>query len=204
MSGGTPAASTEKALQSQTSSDRPSRLPYIFGLLFVVAVVVVAWMGRDSYRPVMAGEPAPEFVATTLGGEDRTLADYQGKVVLLNIWATWCPPCREEMPSMERLYGRLADTDFEIVAVSVDAALPGSIGWGGNIGGDVPAFVEEFGLTFPILHDASGAVADTYQATGLPESFLIGRDGMIYRKVPGGTDWDDDRYVEQIQRLLDS
>ena len=191
-------------MESQTTAARPSRLPYILGLLFVVAVVVAAWMGRDSYRPVMAGEPAPEFLATTLDGQEMSLADYGGKVVLLNIWATWCPPCREEMPSMERLYGRLEGTDFEIVAVSVDAESPGSMGWGGNIGGDVPAFVDEFGLTFPILHDPSGEVAERYQATGLPESFLIGRDGLIYRKVPGGTDWDDDRYVEQIQRLLDS
>ncbi len=183
---------------------RPSKLPYIFGLLTVVAIVVAAWLGRDSYRPVIAGELAPDFVATTMDGEQVTLADFQGKVVLLNIWATWCPPCREEMPSMQRLAERLEGTDFEIVAVSVDAATPGGIGWGGNIGGDVPAFRDEFGLTFPILHDPSGETADTYQATGLPESFLIGRDGLIYRKVPGGTDWSDERYVEQIQRLLDS
>ena len=90
------------------------------------------------------------------------------------------------------------------MAVSVDAEAPGSLGWGGNIGGNIPDFVDEFGLTFDILHDPSGQVADTYQATGLPESFLIGRDGLIYRKVPGGTDWSDERYVEQIQRLLDS
>ena len=183
---------------------RPSKLPYIFGLLFMVAVVVAAWMGRDSYQPVIAGELAPGFVVTNLEGEPVSLEDYRGKVVLLNIWATWCPPCREEMPSMQRLAERLEGTDFEILAVSVDAATPGGIGWGGNIGGDVPAFREEFGLTFPILHDPSGETADTYQATGLPESFLIGRDGLIYRKVPGGTDWSDERYVEQIQRLLDS
>jgi alkyl hydroperoxide reductase subunit AhpC len=105
---------------------------------------------------------------------------------------------------MERLSKRFEGTDFQIVAVSVDAPTVGGLGWGGNIGGDVPAFVEELGLTFPILRDPSGEIADTYQATGLPESFLIGRDGLIYRKVPGGTDWDDERYVEQIQRLLDS
>jgi len=191
-------------LQNETTPGRPSRLPYILGLLFVVAVVAAAWMGRDSYRPVMAGEPAPGFVATTLDGESLTLENYRGKVILLNIWATWCPPCREEMPSMQLLSEKLEGTDFEIVAVSVDAATVGGFGWGGNIGGDVPAFVEELGLTFPILHDPSGAIADTYQATGLPESFLIGRDGMIYRKVPGGTDWSDDRYVEQIRRLLDA
>lgn len=191
-------------MQSQTPAPRSSRLPYIFGLLFVVAVVVAAWLGRDNYRPVMAGEPAPDFAATTLDGRQLSLGDYEGKVILLNIWATWCPPCREEMPSMQALSEKLQGTDFEIVAVSVDAESVGGLGWGGNIGGDVPGFVDELGLTFPILRDSSGRIADTYQATGLPESFLIGRDGLIYRKVPGGTDWSDDRYVEQIRRLLDS
>lgn len=105
---------------------------------------------------------------------------------------------------MQELSEKLTGTDFEIVAVSVDAENVGGLGWGGNLGGDVPAFVDELGLTFPILRDPSGLIADTYQATGLPESFLIGRDGLIYRKVPGGTDWSDERYVEQIRRLLDS
>jgi peroxiredoxin len=181
-----------------------SRRPYILGLLFVVAVVIAAWAGRDNYRPVMAGEPAPDFAATTMDGDPRSLEDFQGRVILLNIWATGCPPCREEMPSMQALAERLEGTDFEIVAVSVDAAEQGSVGWGGFAGGDVSGFAEELGLTFTILRDPSGEIAETYQATGLPESFLIGRDGVIYRKVPGGTDWDNDRYVEQIQRLLDS
>ncbi|MEJ2541701.1 MAG: TlpA disulfide reductase family protein [Gemmatimonadota bacterium] len=187
-----------------TRSDRPSRLPYILALLFVVLMVGVAWWGRDNYEPVIAGEPAPDFVATTFDGAARSLEDYEGRVILLNVWATWCPPCRYEMPSMQRLAERLEGTDFQVVAVSVDAASEGQVGWGGNIGGDVPGFVEEYGLTFEVLRDPAGRIAETYQTTGLPESFLIGRDGVIYKKVAGGTEWDDDRYVEQIQRLLGS
>ena len=182
----------------------PSRLPYIFALLFMGAVVVAAWVGRDSYRPVIAGEVAPYFEALTLDGEPVTLDDYRGKVVLLNVWATWCPPCREEMPSMQRLSEMIPDPDFEIVAVSVDSDLAGALGWGSRIGGDVKAFAEEMGLTFTILHDSSGETADTYQAVALPESFVIGRDGVIYKKVAGGTLWDDEQYVALIERLLDS
>lgn len=181
-----------------------SRRPYIVGLLLVVAVVVAAWLGRDSYQPVMAGAPAPGWEAVTLAGEPVRLEDYDGRVILLNIWATGCPPCREEMPSMQALAETITDEDFEIVAVSVDAGEEGAVGWGGFAGGDVPAFVEEFGLTFDVLRDAEGTIAETYQATGLPESFLIGRDGLIYKKVPGGTDWSNERYVEQIRRLLAS
>ena len=168
------------------------------------SVVAAAYIGRDSYRPVIAGEVAPPFSATTLDGDSMTLESYAGKVVLLNVWATWCPPCREEMPSMQALYERIDHPDFEIVAVSVDADIAGSLGWGNRVGGDVPAFAEELGLTFPILIDPSGRTADAYQATALPESFLIGRDGVIYRKVAGGTLWDDEQYVAQIERLLGS
>lgn len=181
-----------------------SRMPYGLALLFVVFVVVAAWFGRDSFKPVIAGEPAPAFTVTDMEGRRAALDQYAGKVVLLNIWATWCPPCREEMPSMQRLYESMEGTDFEIVAVSVDAAEAGQAGWGGNVGGDVAAFVQEYGLTFPILRDPSGEIADTYQTTGLPETFLIGRDGIIYKKVAGGTLWDDERYVAQIRRLLET
>lgn len=191
-------------MASVTRSDRASRLPYIFALLFVVAMVGAAWWGRDQYEPVIAGEPAPDFVASTFDGETRSLDDYRGRVILLNVWATWCAPCRWEMPSMQRLSEALEGTDFEVVAVSVDAQDQGAVGWGGNVGGDVAAFVDEYGLTFDILRDPSGLIAETYQTTGLPESFLIGRDGVIYKKVAGGTEWDAEQYVEQIQRLLGS
>lgn len=191
-------------MTSVPRSERASPLPYILALLFVVGVVAAAWWGRDRYEPVIAGEPAPEFVATTFDGVAKTLDDYEGRVILLNVWATWCAPCRWEMPSMQRLAEELEGTDFEVVAVSVDAASEGALGWGGNIGGDVSAFVDEYGLTFEILRDPSGRIADTYQTTGLPESFLIGRDGVIYKKVAGGTEWDAEQYVEQIHRLLGS
>ena len=191
-------------MSSVDRSDRTSPLPYILALLFVVAMVAVAWWGRDQYEPVIAGEPAPDFVASTFDGETRTLEDYEGRVILLNVWATWCAPCRWEMPSMQRLAEELEGTDFQVVAVSVDAASEGSVGWGGNVGGDVAGFVDEYGLTFEVLRDPSGRIADTYQTTGLPESFLIGRDGVIYKKVAGGTEWDAEQYVEQIQRLLGS
>lgn len=167
-------------------------------------VVVAAWAGRDRLQPVIAGAQAPGFTAWTMDGAEVTMADYEGKVVLFNIWATWCPPCREEMPSMQRLRELVSDPDFAVVAVSVDAEAPGLIGFLGREGGDVPGFVEEFGLTFDVLLDSSGQTGMDYQTTGLPETFLIGRDGVIYRKVSGGTNWDAEEYLELVQRLLDS
>ncbi|MDH5759571.1 MAG: TlpA family protein disulfide reductase [Gemmatimonadota bacterium] len=174
---------------------------YFWTVVGAVGIVAVAWVGRARYQPVVTGASAPEFTVRNLEGEPVSLSDYREKVVLLNIWATWCAPCREEMPSMQRLYESLAGTDFEILAVSVDAPL-GEISANGMAGGDLAAFAESFGLTFPILHDPSGEIQRTYQTTGVPETFLVGKDGLIYRKVAGGTLWDAEANQELVRRLL--
>lgn len=179
----------------------PIKSPYFWAIVVVGAVVLTAWLGRESYQPVLTGAPAPEFTATNLAGETVHLSDYRGRVVLVNIWATWCAPCRSEMPSMQDLYEDLKDTDFEILAVSIDAA-PGQVDEGGRPGGDLRAFADDLGLTFPILHDPSGRIQQVYQTTGVPETFLVGRDGLIYKKVAGGTDWAAPVNQELVRRLL--
>jgi peroxiredoxin len=180
----------------------PLKSPYLWALVGVVLLVVVAWVGRESYRPVGAGADAPTFTAYDMSGQEVSLRDYRGKVLLVNIWATWCPPCREEMPSMQRLYEELDDPDFEILAVSVDAP-QGEEDAFGREGGNLEAFAEAFDLTFSILHDPEGGIQRTYQTTGVPESFIVGRDGVIYKKVAGPTDWDAPVNQELIRRLLD-
>jgi cytochrome c biogenesis protein CcmG, thiol:disulfide interchange protein DsbE len=107
------------------------------------------------------------------------------------------------MPAMQRLYEAIGHDDFEILAVSVDAPL-GQRDASGNLGGDLNAFAKEFGLTFPILHDPSGRIQRAYQTTGVPESFVIARDGIIYRKVAGETAWDLPVNQELVRRLLES
>lgn len=180
---------------------KPYKSPYLWALVAVAGVVLVAWMGRESYQPVLTGAPAPDFTATNMEGQPVHLSDYKGRVVLVSIWATWCGPCRDEMPSMETLYKDLKDTDFEILAVSIDAK-QGETDAGGRPGGDLQAFADELGLTFPILHDPSGGIQTTYQTTGVPETFLVGRDGLIYKKVAGGTDWAAPVNQELVRRLL--
>lgn len=183
---------------------KPSNLSYVIAGIAALAVVVVAWLGRDwlEAQSVRPGARAPAFEATTLDGQSASLADFQGQVVLLNIWATWCAPCRFEMPSMERLYRQLQGEAFEIVAVSVDAPL-GQTDAVGTPGGDIKAFAESLSLTFPILHDPEGRIQRIYQTTGVPESFVIGRDGVIYRKLIGPTEWDRPEYVDFFRRLLE-
>ena len=114
-----------------------------------------------------------------------------GKVVLLNFWATWCKPCEDEMPAMERLYRALAGSDFELVAVSVD-----------EDEAIVNAFVDRLGLSFPVLMDRSKEVASAYQAFRFPESLLVGRDGVVLERYVGPKDWDANAYVDRIRRLL--
>jgi len=168
----------------------------------VAGVVMTALFGvalaiklRPQLNLLEVGSTAPDFKAVELpSGRPATIENYRGKVVLLNIWATWCPPCKVEMPSMERLHKKLAGTDFELVAVSVDEE-DSSV---------VNKFVQEYGLTFPVLHDQGGSIRQIYQTTGVPESFVIDRDGVIVKKVIGAADWDAPVNENLIRRLLDA
>ena len=182
---------------------RPSNLPYLVTGVLAFGVIVTAWLGRDWFGAqfVQVGREAPDFEVATLEGETAALSDYRGQVVLLNIWATWCAPCRVEMPSMERLYRELGDDGFEIVAVSVDAR-QGEVDAVGRPGGNIRAFSDSLSLTFPILHDPDGRIQQLYQTTGVPESFVIGRDGVIYQKLIGPTEWDRPEHIEFFRRLL--
>ncbi len=182
-------------------SNNRAWMTYVLAAAAVGLVVLAAWLNRDRLNPVAPGRPAPGFSATDMNGSVKTLADYEGKVLLVNIWATWCAPCREEMPSMERLYRSVGDSDFEILAISVDAPF-GQTDAFGRPGGDLQTYADSLGLTFPILHDPSGEVQRIFQTTGVPESFVIDRDGIIFKEVAGATAWDAEQNVELIQRLL--
>jgi len=165
----------------------------------VVMALVFGTALAIKIRPQMdllgVGSTAPTFHATDLRtARPTTLADYRGKVVLLNVWATWCLPCRVEMPSMERLYRRLGESgDFRVVAVSIDEE-------GDSV---VRAFARELGLSFDILHDPTAAIKQAYQATGVPESWVINRDGVIVKKVIGASEWDGPVNETLIRRLID-
>ena len=178
-----------------------SSAPYAVALLGAGAVVLLAWMSRGQRNPVIAGNQAPAFTAVGEHGTPHSVEDFLGKVLLVNIWATWCVTCKEEMPSMQRLYEELAGEDFEILAVSVDATI-GQRGMFGESGGDLWAYADSMALTFPILLSPSQRIAESYQITGVPESFVIDRNGVIIRKVAGPTAWDAPEYVDLIRRLL--
>lgn len=170
-------------------------------LALMALLIGAGWLLRDRFLPVEVGSTAPDFAAYELDGTPISFSDRRGEVVLLNIWATWCPPCLEEMPSMQRLHERLGPAGLRIVAVSIDAAR-GQVDPAGRPGGDLEAFTRRMGLTFEIWHDPSGRIQQTYRTTGVPESFVVDRDGVIMKKVIGATEWDSEPNVELIRRLL--
>jgi peroxiredoxin len=128
---------------------------------------------------VTEGVVAPGFTALDLAGKEMVLADLRGKVVLVNFWATWCPPCREEIPSMVKLNQIMAGKPFQMLALSVDE-------------GGKPA-IEEFlkrkGLSLPVLIDNEQRVAKSYGVSGVPRSFIIDKKGVIRKKIIGGLEW---------------
>ncbi|MCY3956059.1 MAG: TlpA disulfide reductase family protein [Nitrospira sp.] len=142
--------------------------------------------------PPDMGSQAPDFQLIDLQGNWQALPDYRGKVVLLNFWATWCGPCRVEMPSMERVYQDLKDEGFAILAISSDPQ--GSI--------VTRPFVAAQGLTFPILHDSDYRVSGSYGVRTLPMSFLIDRNGTLTQRVFGARDWNSAEARELIRGLL--
>jgi peroxiredoxin len=168
------------------------------GSLAIAGVVlgaagVALWWGARVPPPLERGSAAPGFELPDLEGTRRLrLADLRGRVVLLNFWATWCKPCEDEMPAMERLYHRLRGPEFELVAISVDTDPEA-----------VARFRERLGLSFPILLDPRSEVSRAYQTTGYPESFLIDRAGnLASQRFVGPRAWDDPDYVAVVERVL--
>ncbi len=143
---------------------------------------------------VKLGESAPNFQLTDLNDRRMTLSDLHGKVVLLNFWATWCGPCRVEMPAMEQLYRSFLRKDFEILAVSIDAQ---------GVAVTRP-FAQEYHLTFPILHDADYRVGLMYGARSLPMTFLVDRQGVVRHQIFGARDWGASEAQQLVQMLMKS
>ena len=131
---------------------------------------------ESAYRPLQDGDAAPAFAAPTLAGDTVTLEDLRGSVVMLNIWATWCIPCREEMPALQSLHERYGGEGLRVVGVSIDARAASE---------SVAMFVQDFGVSFTILHDPTDHVTRAFRAAGVPSTFLIGRDGRIRHRWIG-------------------
>ncbi|MDH3256969.1 MAG: TlpA family protein disulfide reductase [Nitrospinota bacterium] len=178
----------------------------IFAVLFVAAILI---MVDHYYETPMTladvqlppgvdieksevGFKAPAFTARTLKGNRVQLADHKGKVVILNLWATWCGPCRVEMPGMENLYRRYRSEGLEILAVSLDKGSSDK----------VQTFADEYQLSFPVLLDSDGQVESRYHTLTIPTTFVIDKKGMVVAEVDGAKHWESEETFEAIEYLL--
>ena len=149
--------------------------------------------GSAGIRILEQRQAARNFTLPVLGGENTSLSSFRGKVVILNFWATWCPPCREEMPSMESLYRRFKDEGLEIIAVDMMEDTE-----------TVSRFISNNGYTFPVMLDRLNRTGAVYGVSSIPASFILDREGRIIARVIGGISWNSPRMIAAFDALLKS
>lgn len=146
--------------------------------------------GTVLLQAVPGTPPGPDFTLPDIDGKPLRFADQKGKVVLVNFWATWCPPCRVEIPSMERAWGRLKAENVVMLAVHV-----------GSAGDQIWEFLSEFNVTFPVLIDKSGKVSKEWQTIGLPTTYVADVHGRRALRAIGGREWDHPELIASILAL---
>ena len=162
----------------------------VAGVLLLLAVTLVACGGGDSsgLTGVNKGNLASGFTLEALDGSSVSLGEYRGNVVLINFWATWCPPCRAEIPDIENVYRARQDDGFVVLGVSVEESREA-----------VAPFVEAMGMTYPVLLDERGQVLKMYRAIGLPMSVLLDQDGVIQVRHVGALTMEQlEEYLAQV------
>ncbi len=176
---------------------RRSLLFFLLGLALILASPLIA--EEDHYKGLRVTRlkervEAPDFTLSLVdrnGETEKSLRDFRGKVILLNFWASWCPPCREEMPSLERLYRAFKDRGFMVIGVNYMERAE-----------TVMKFKRDFDLTFPSFLDKDGRVSERYRVMGIPTSFLIDRKGRVVAKVLGDREWDNEHGRAIVESLL--
>ena len=168
-------------------------------LIVIVVLAVVGTLffigqnGGQRVKSVREGDRAPEFQLPSLDGRTVNLSSYRGKVVMVHFWATWCPPCVEEIPTLERLYRAYVGKDLEILAVSVDEGGAGAVG----------QFMQKNRFALPVLLNSDQSVARSYGTFKFPETYLVDREGVVQRKIIGAADWTSADALRVIQAMLD-
>ena len=166
-------------------------------LLLLIALTITTGCAKEKKEnaslPAVIGNPAPDFSLSGPAGDTR-LSALKGKLVLVHFWATWCPPCREELPSLAGLNGKMAGKPFRLLALSIDQE--------GNEA--VQKLFGRLGITLPVLLDPSSQVAKQYGITGVPETFIISPSGVILKKVVGSMEWSSPEILAYLNDAMKS
>ncbi len=147
--------------------------------LALLVLMTSACRGADRFRPLRVGDPAPDYAAVSVQGDTVSLQELSGSPVLLDVWATWCIPCGHEMPALQALSEQYADSGLRVLGVSIDAA---------GTDARVAGFVAEHGIRFTILRDPDRRVEQTFRTIGVPETFLLDRQGRVAHRWIGEFD----------------
>ncbi len=166
--------------------------PVVFLLLMVAYGLLTRQADDLDATTPRVGRPMADFTLPDLQGRPVQLSALRGKVVFINVWATWCPPCVQEMPTIQRLYDTLHDRGLEVLAISVDAL-------GEQV---VRPFMREHRLRFPVLIDDRGTIERLYRTAGVPESFIVDKRGHLVEKIVGPRDWAHPQMLALFERLL--
>jgi len=163
----------------------------LLALAFGVCLACLSSRPPDSTGPVSEGQGAPDFRFKDKSGKEFSLFDFRGKVVLINFWATWCPPCREELPSLVSLLRQTDPNELKILALSVDES------WA-----PVNEYLREVGILFPVYDDFDRNISRRYGTLKFPETYIVDRKGTVVRKVIGATDWVAPSMMAYLKELL--
>lgn len=167
------------------------------GLIRIVFIAIMVLLVSSSCtkgkKQAMKGDEAPDFTLSDLTGSDVCMSDLRGKVVLIEFWATWCPPCRESIPAMNEIYKRYNEKGLVILGISVDK--------GQNVAEDLRAFVREYSILYPVLIDSKN-INNLYGVYSIPTTFLIDKDGKVILKNIGFSPELEDKLSKEIERLL--
>lgn len=183
---------TEELIPNSAPQVKPSGARRLVITLAAVAILALAfgvvWLQSAKYEPLTVGMAAPDFTLPDLGGKNQKLSDYRGKVVFLNFWATWCKPCKDEMPAMQASYDKLRDQGLVVLAVNELEDTE-----------KVIEHVRKHGHTFPVVMDHDNVVANRYGVVGLPASFIVDRQGIVREQIMGSL-LTENRIAELVNR----
>lgn len=178
---------------TQAAAPRSKLTITLVSIIILIVTFGIVWLQSAKYEPLTVGKEAPDFSLPNLEEKTVRLSDYRGKVVFLNFWATWCKPCREEMPSMDVLYKNFEREGLVVLAVSIDRVTTKK---------DIPPFISGMNLTFPVLVDSWGQTDKRYKLMGVPETYIIDQQGILREKIIGPRDWTVLDNLQTITGLL--